>query len=933
MDGNYLLLIDGSSLLSTQFFGNLPREILFAKTPEEKEKYFHKIMMTSKGVYTNAVYGFLRTLLKILKDQKPAYLAVAWDLSRNTFRRELYPDYKGNRSDTMEPLREQYDLCQEVLKRMNIVQLMDERYEADDFCGTASRKFQDQVPVRIFTKDHDYLQLVTDRTHMWLMHSSQDKTDEMDKKYGVDRATVNIPDRAVELDPELVKAEFGVTPEQVSSLKGLQGDSSDNIKGVPGIGPQTAVRLINEYGTVDNLYKALEDLDKEKEAALKAYWKEKLGITRSPLNFLLKTSDTELVGEKAARLSEQLATIKTDIDLGDLKMEDLRTAVDREELKAILSELEFASLEAELEEEPSEKSRDIRGGFEMITDLTEAEETLKSLSKSLRLGLAYRKGLGLAVSAPEGKTFYFPEQFFIDETFLKQAVLSLEDAGAVLYAAEGKPIRKLSGIIARDVSIGAYLLEPLRGSFDYAYIAETWLSEHFPKEEVLLKKPGSKEAADPLSEEVRDCLCYTAYTALEAAPVIEEKLAETGMLSLYETIELPVMGILSDMEDAGIRVEREALEQFAASLKKTIDGLEKEIHELAGEAFNINSPKQLAEILFVKMKLPYGKKTKSGYSTAADILEKLAPKYPIVRKVLEYRTYAKLYSTYAEGLQAFISDDGRIHGTFNQTVTATGRLSSANPNLQNIPVRLDLGRQIRKVFVPDNGCVFIDADYSQIELRVLASLSGDENLINAYRDAKDIHAMTASQVFHVPLEDVTPEMRSNAKAVNFGIVYGISAFGLSDNLSITRDEAKAYMESYFETYPGIKGFLDSLVSSGHENGYVTTLYGRRRPIPELDSVNFNQRSFGERAAMNSPIQGTAADIMKIAMIRVAAALKKEGLKTRIVLQIHDELLLEAPEEEADRAEAILVNEMEHAADLKVRLEVSAKRGYSWYDTK
>ncbi len=405
------------------------------------------------------------------------------------------------------------------------------------------------------------------------------------------------------------------------------------------------------------------------------------------------------------------------------------------------------------------------------------------------------------------------------------------------------------------------------------------------------------------------------------------------MLSLYLDIELPLLGVLASMEERGIAVKREELERFSRDLKETIRKLEQEIYELSGETFNINSPKQLGEVLFDHLRLPHGKKTKSGYSTAADILERLAPAFPVVQKILDYRTYAKLNSTYAEGLQQFIREDGRIHGDFNQTVTATGRLSSANPNLQNIPVRLSLGREIRRVFVPEEGSVFIDADYSQIELRVLAHMSGDENLIMAYREAKDIHAITASQVFNVPLEEVTPLLRRNAKAVNFGIVYGISAFSLSEDLSITREEAQQYMNNYFATYPKIKAFLDHAVASAKEKGYSVTMYNRRRPIPELLSVNFNQRSFGERVAMNAPIQGTAADIMKIAMIRVDRKLKETGLKTRIVLQIHDELLLEAPEEEAERAEEILVSEMENAAQLKVKLEVEAKQGKSWYETK
>ncbi len=907
----YLLLIDGSSLLSTQFYGNLPREILFAKTPEEKEKYFHKIMMTSGGVYTNAVYGFLRTLFAILRDQKPAYLAVSWDLSRDTFRRKRYPDYKGNRSEILLPLSEQFDLCQKVLSRMGIREFMSEEYEADDYCGTLAAKFESEIPVKILTKDHDYLQLVTDRTHMWLMHQSQDKTDEMYKKYRIDHSTVNVPARAFELDPSLVEREFGVPPENINSLKGLQGDSSDNIKGVPGVGPQTAVRLIQRYKTVDALYQAIKGLDKAGQDALKKMWKEELGITRSPLNFLLKTSDTELVGEESARLSEELATIRKDINLGDLQLSELSVSnIDREAVSEVLKELEFSSLSADFFDQEEEKT-DLLSRFETTSDYDKFQAVSEAAEKEEALGVSYLPGEGLSLAFPDGSGIFFEERFFLTRDYFSALIRKLYDQGVSLYTPDGKAMVRLCGRNLQDVVIMAYLLNPLKSDYEIS----SAMREYFPSE-TLPEHP-----------------CSAACAALRLGPVLYKKLEESEMDRLYREIELPVMGVLSEMEDQGILVKKEALLSFSENLRGTISRLQEEIWELAGEKFNINSPKQLGEVLFDHLRLPHGKKTKSGYSTAADILERLAPGFPIVQKILDFRTYSKLNSTYAEGLQQFISEDGRIHGTFNQTVTATGRLSSANPNLQNIPVRLPLGREIRKVFVPGAGCVFIDADYSQIELRVLAHLSGDENLIAAYREARDIHAITASQVFHVPLSEVTPLLRRNAKAVNFGIVYGISAFSLSEDLSITREEAQQYMKNYFATYPRIEAYLNHAVQSAKDLGYSVTMYNRRRPIPELASVNFNQRAFGERVAMNAPIQGTAADIMKIAMIRVSDRLKAEGLKTKIVLQIHDELLLEAPEDEAVRAQEILVSEMEHAAALSVKLEVEAKQGKSWYETK
>ena len=913
--GNYLLLIDGSSLLTTNFFGNLPREILFAKDPAEKEKYFHKIMMTSKGVYTNAVFGFLRTLFKILKDQKPEYLAVAWDLTRDTFRREKYPEYKANRTETMEPLKEQFALCQEVLKRIGIPQFMSETYEADDWCGSLAKKFENEVPVKIFTKDHDYLQLVTGRTHMWLMHSSAEKTEEMYKKYHLTH-DADVPDRAFELDPKLVEEEFGVKPEHINSLKGLQGDSSDNIKGVPGVGPQTAVRLIKEYGTVKELYRAIHEAEKLPGGtdALKKDWKERLGITRSPLNFLLKESEDELVGEKSAFLSEELATIYKDIDLSDTSLSDLKTKLDRDETAAVLEELEIQSLNADFLGGDSEED-DITLRFSEINDLSEAESFVQALSKEKgQIGVYYEKGTGLAFSKEDGTSVLIREQFFITPETLKNTLLKAVSGSPKLCTYYGKNIVKLADITLPDVSLMAYLIDPLKGDYPAEQTAKTYLHLNRSVPEAFRAQ-------------------FHAYTAVKAYPVLLEKLTELKMLSLFNDLETPVMGCLSRMEDEGIRTDREALKAYSSELKVRIDALEEEIYALAGGTFNINSPKQLGTILFEKLGLPTYQKKKSGFSTAADILEKLAPDHPIVSKVLEYRTYSKLRSTYAEGLQTAIAEDGRIHCSFNQTITATGRISSTNPNLQNIPARLELGRRIRKVFVPKEGCVFIDADYSQIELRVLAHLSQDHHLIEAYNSAEDIHTLTASQVFHVPMNEVTPAMRRDAKVVNFGIIYGMSAFSLADDLSITRQEAKQYMDNYFASYPGIKAYLDGQVQFAKDHGYVTTILNRVRPIPELSSVNFNQRAFGERVAMNSPIQGSAADIMKLAMVRVEEALKKADLKTKIVLQIHDELVLEAPEEEKEEAKQILVSCMQNVMELSVPLIAEASTGYSLYDTK
>ena len=484
-----------------------------------------------------------------------------------------------------------------------------------------------------------------------------------------------------------------------------------------------------------------------------------------------------------------------------------------------------------------------------------------------------------------------------------------------------------------DAGVAGYLLNPLKDTYAYDDLARDYLGLTVPSRADLLAKEDLGDALWRGEKNAVDCVCYMGYTAWKAAAPLAGQLKDTGMYSLYTDIEMPLIYSLFHMEQEGVKVERAELKEYGDRLKVGIAKLEQEIYQETGHEFNINSPKQLGEILFEQMELPGGKKTKTGYSTAADVLEKLAPDYPVVQKILDYRQLTKLNSTYAEGLAAYIGEDGRIHGKFNQTITATGRISSTEPNLQNIPVRMALGREIRKVFVPKEGCVFVDADYSQIELRILAHMSGDERLIEAYRSAQDIHAITASQVFHVPLDEVTPLQRRNAKAVNFGIVYGISAFGLSEGLSISRKEAVEYIDKYFETYPGVKTFLDGLVKQGKEQGYVTTLYGRRRPIPELKSANFMQRQFGERVAMNSPIQGTAADVMKIAMIAVDRELKKRGLKSRIVLQIHDELLIETARDEIEAVKEILTDKMKHAADLRVSLEVEAEVGKSWFDAK
>ena len=1004
---DFLLIVDGSSLLTTQFFGNLPREIVFAKTMEEKEKYFPRIMQTDTGIYTNAVYGFIRVLLRILRDQQPAYLAVAWDLTRDTFRREIYPDYKGNRGETMIPLKNQFKLCQDLLEKMNIRQFMDTRYEADDFSGTLAGKFEGQVPVRIMTKDHDYLQLVTDKTELWMIHSTAKKTEELYEKYGMRQKDYDVPDRTFPFNVELVEKEFGVKPESINSLKGLQGDTSDNIKGVPGVGEMTAAALIHEYGSVEQLYKVLNALDEPGRKKLAVEWKERLGIKRSPMGPLMKKSDTELVGEKAALLSKTLATIKKDIPI-EVTLEDLRVNLNKEAAEKEFARLQFRSLKIE---EPVEKGEDIGDGFQLVE-----ENPFESTAPSNAFGSA---SYVFPMNPPEGwdeetdsqgkeedkkenlepkaapttsrtgkKTWYpdykepsgildfdlIPEEELLSGKILAFQTLSMD--GELLMTALqksadtvyiGKPdkqelislfekagergitivtgnLKDQLAVLPKermydlcrqkvlvDTQIAAYLINPLTGKYDYVSMAKNLYGLELPGEKELLGKLTKAEAAYIMAESVKKLLTLNCNMSFLLAESLLKQLNEKGMEELFFGLEMPLLFTLRAMEERGIRIKKEELSQYGKELGEKIAALEKEIYTLAGEEFNINSTKQVGDILFEKLKLAKGKKTKTGYSTAADVLEPLAKKHPIVEKILEYRQMTKLKSTYADGLAKFILPDGRIHGKFHQTITATGRISSTDPDLQNIPIRMETGRLLRRVFIPEDGFVFLDADYSQIELRVLAHLSGDKRLVKAYQEAQDIHQLTASEVFHTPFDEVTKEQRSRAKAVNFSIVYGTSSFGLGQRLNISNHEAAEYMENYFKTYSGVKQYMDGLIDQGRELQETRTLFGRIRPLPDISSTNSKKQAEEERIAMNAPIQGTAADIMKFAMLRVDRRLVEGGFKSRLLLQIHDELLVEVKESELEQVKEILIEEMSHAAELHVPLTVSAEVGGNWLE--
>ena len=875
-----ILLIDGHSILNRAFYG-LPD------------------LTNSEGRHTGAVYGFLNILFRILDEEKPKYLTVAFDLHEPTFRHKMYDAYKGTRKPMPEELREQVPLIKEVLTAMGIKIVSKPGFEADDLLGTlAVRSEKKGMDVTILSGDRDLLQLATDKVLIRLPKTSRGKT------------TIE------NFHTQEVVEKYQVTPPQIIELKALMGDSADNIPGIPGVGEKTATKMIVEFGSIENAYAHLEEVkpNKAKESLREHY--------------------------DMAVLSKTLATINTDspIDYSyeEAELKNLYTP----EAYQLCKQLEFKNLlskfdTAVMPENPIEQN------FFSCSDLSGVDALFKKASDKTYVGISLladkENAYGLGIALDKEEIYYIPVEGLLTGDFLCASMKDLAKT-TVLCALDIKqflkhvPLEDETQVF--DIGIGAYLLNPLKSTYTYDDIAKEYLDGVLlPAREDLLGKDSLKKAWESSEDGLMAYSCYMAYTAFASRIPIENSLKDCGMWQVYREIELPLIFTLDSMEKYGICVKGEELKAYGKKLQVRIEELEKQIYEAAGEEFNINSPKQLGTILFEKMGLPGGRKTKTGYSTAADILEKLAAEHPIVKDILEYRQLAKLKSTYADGLAAVIEPDGRIHSTFNQTITATGRISSTEPNLQNIPVRMELGRLIRKVFVPEDGYVFLDADYSQIELRVLAHMSGDETLIQAYREAQDIHRLTASQVFHVPFEEVTSLQRRNAKAVNFGIVYGISSFGLSQDLSITRKEAAEYIEKYFETYPKIKSFLDGLVAEGKEKGYVTTMFGRRRPIPELKSGNFMQRSFGERVAMNSPIQGTAADIIKIAMNRVYKRIRQEGLKSRLVLQVHDELLIETKKDELEIVSRILEEEMKGAANLSVELEVDMHEGGNWYEAK
>ncbi len=906
-----LVLIDGHSILHRAFYG----------VPE---------LTNGQGLHTNAVYGFLNIMFKILEEEQADYLAVAFDVHAPTFRHEIYKEYKGTRKPMPTELREQVPVMKQLLLAMGICVVEQAGLEADDILGTiAKRAEREGMEVSLVSGDRDLLQVATDHIRIRIPKTKGGRT-QVEDYYAED-----------------VKAAYQVTPIQFIDLKALMGDTADNIPGVPKVGEKTATELMVSYGSLDQIYAHVEEISKK------------------------SIRESLMANRELADLSKTLATINVDADIAfdfeQAKVGDFYT----EEAYVLCKQLEFKNILSRFT-----KDVEVANGqeeyFRTITDFAQAEAVFENCRKrgtqtegGCEIGLAVfcdRKEsepvcMGIALAADERDVAFIPCQGEVSDAYLRDSLLALNrdelcklnmfdiKSAYGLIEADGtesmwqeeagrqdvlRPYRKKRYF---DILIAAYLLNPLKSDYQTEDIAGEYLGLTIPDRGQVCGKGTYAAAYEKTPEDFARYACYQAYVCLAAAGVLREKLAEQGMEKLFYEIEMPLSGVLYEMERYGVRVQPRELQAYGEALTGRIEELEQAIYRQADCTFNINSPKQLAEVLFEKMGIKGGKKTKTGYSTAADVLEKLAPDYPIVSDILEYRGLMKLKSTYAEGLSACIAKDGRIHSTFNQTITATGRISSTEPNLQNIPMRMELGRRIRKVFVPMDGWLFMDADYSQIELRILAHMSDDRQLIEAYRMDEDIHRITASKVFHTPFEEVTDLQRRNAKAVNFGIVYGISSFGLSQDLSISKKEAAAYIEQYFETYPGVKRFLDHMVAQAKEKGYVTTMYGRRRPIPELSSNNFMQRSFGERVAMNSPIQGTAADIMKIAMIRVWERLHSEQLQSRLILQVHDELLIETCAGEEEQVRRILTEEMQQAAELSVTLEIDLHTGTDWYEAK
>lgn len=857
---NKLAIIDGSSLLYRAFYALPPT------------------MTSPDGVPTNAVYGFLRMLLSLYRELDPAYVAVTFDKDRQTFRMEMYDGYKATRKPAPAELVPQFDLILEVMHVMGVAVYSLSGYEGDDVLGTLSARYEKELPVAIVTGDRDALQLASDRTTVYLTQKGISSMSEM--------------------TPKAVEEKYGITPSQVIDMKALMGDTADNIPGVPGIGEKTALKLLTQYKTLDNLYAHVDEIKGAQGKKLAA-------------------------GKDMAYLSYKLAAIKRDVPM-ETTLEEMAQPVHISEMKELFSRLginllsQFGELprftalaEAKKEEvaKAGEKAEDWKDGLSF-----EGKET--AISFDLEGTAPFFKAKGVVIAENGHAYLVKAEQFGKAAEALRKA--------KVVITENSKPIMETDfpweGIPFFDTTIAAYLLDPTRTTYPLSYLAG------------LFKKP------EIYADEMKDFASKGAAVSLFLLSIYEDArdmLKKNGVEKLYDEVEQPLVKVLAAMEKAGIATDTKRWEEVHADMKSREEALISKIYEEAGEEFNINSPKQLGHILFEKMGLPAGKKTKTGYSTAADVLEELAEQYPFVKNILEYRSLSKLISTYLEALPLLIrKETGRIHTTFNQTVTATGRLSSSDPNLQNIPVRTEEGKKIRSLFVPGEGYdSFISSDYSQVELRVLAHMSEDEGLIRAFLNKEDIHRRTAAEVMGIPFEDVTPEQRSHAKAVNFGIIYGISDFGLARQLGITRTAAADYIKAYFERYPSIHAFMNRMIEDARKTGRAVTLYGRYRELADVNSKNFQRRSFAERTAMNTPIQGTAADIMKMAMIAVYDKMKAGNFKSRVLLQVHDELVAEVTADEKEAVAKLLKETMESVVSLRVPLVADVNEGKNWAETK
>ena len=876
-----LLLIDGHSIMNRAFYA-IP-------------------LLTNKdGQYTNAIYGFLNILFKLIEEENPTYIGVSFDLPKPTFRHLKYSDYKGNRKKSPEEFRSQIPLMKEILKAMNINIYEKEGYEADDVLATVAKKAEHLgISPIIVSGDRDLLQVATDIIKIKLPKTKGGKT-ETEDYFAID-----------------VIEKYGVTPQEFIEVKALMGDASDNVPGVPSIGEKTAIKIINEYKTVENAIEHALDIKPKKAGENIIQYKEQAFLSK-----YLVTIDTNVPIEFFNKKTENIFN------------KQFFEQCKKYELKTILSKFK----------ETTKNEEHIQ--FNLIEDLEGAKNYFNSLKKDEEI--AYKiiydnnifVGIGFTTKDDIGTFIKVGENIEEDEILKIYKPFFEEDYRKITLDAKvdivflNKHNIVLNNIIF-DVMIGAYILNPSKNKYEYNHIAEEFLEKHYDDKEELLGTRKSKKFIYDIDKEKWFNYCIRqSYVAFMTKPIMEKAIRENGQEELFYNIEMPLIEVLASMEIYGIKVSKEELIVYQQELDKEIEELTKEIHWLAGEEFNINSSKQLGDIIFGKFNLKGGKKTTRGWSTSADVLEKICDQHEIIPKILVYRTYAKLKSTYADGLLNVLDEKtSRIYSNFNQTATATGRISSTEPNLQNIPIKIELGHKVRKVFKPEDNYIFVDADYSQIELRVLAHLSQDENLIKAFNEGQDIHKITASKVFKKSLEEVTSFERSAAKAINFGLIYGKQAFSLAQDLGITKNKAEEYINDYFDKYPKIKSFLDNTVEQTKETGYTKTMFNRIRYVPEINSSNFLQRGIGQRIAMNTPIQGTAADIIKIAMVKVYNRIKEENLKSRLILQVHDELLIEACKEEKEIVKNILKDEMENAIKFSVKLLIDINEGENWYDTK